>query len=173
MSPSLICLGKIIAAHGIRGQVKVASYTENPEDITAYGALSDATGQRTFELTIVAFQNKHLLAKVKGVTDRNEAENLRGIELYVPRERLPETTEGEYYQTDLVGLEARLTTDNTVYGTIKAVHNFGAGDLLEVQLTGSKKAEFLSFTKETVPEINIAEGYLTLTPPEEIVAKED
>lgn len=167
----LVCLGKILSPHGIRGQVKVLPFTENPENIISYGPLTDKRGERQFSLRIVAEQKQHLIVAIEGVTNRNDAEKLRGIELFVSKDLLPETEEEEFYHHDLINLKVVLT-DKTRYGTIKSVQNFGAGDLLEIALSESKKTVFLPFTKAIVPEIHLSEGYVIIVPPEEVIAKE-
>ncbi len=161
-SERLIALGVIASAHGIRGQVKIRSFTADPRDITAYGPLKDHTG-RVYKLTI-AGQNKDMLfASIEGITDRDAAEALRNIELFVPRDAFPEPQEHEYYHEDLVGLEI-LTPDGKLFGTILAVHNFGAGDLLSVKLVSGKE-EFYPFTRSIFPEINIAKKIAIIEPP--------
>ena len=106
------------------------------------------------------------IARIKGVTDRNQAEALRGTELRVDRDKLPEPHEGEFYHADLIGLKAD-TTRGEPYGDVIAVHDFGAGDLLEIQLAGSSKTELIAFTAETVPAIEIANGRIVIVPPVE------
>jgi 16S rRNA processing protein RimM len=153
--PARILLGRIAGAHGIRGDVLVHTYTEAPENIGAYGALSDASGTRQFKLGIVRVTPKGVIARVAGIDDRNAAETLKGIELYVDRARLPAAADGEFYYADLVGLTVVDTKGKTL-GSIAAVQNFGAGDLLEIRLSGSSKTELVPFREAFVPEVHLA-----------------
>ncbi len=162
-------IGFITAAHGIRGQVKVKSFTENPTDLTAYGPLYTDAGA-AIPLTITGQAKQLLIGTIENVSDRTEAERYINTPLFIPREALPAPTEGDYYHADLISLEARLQ-NNTPYGTIIAIHNFGAGDILEI-LTPDNKTEMLPFNKDTIPEIHVNEGYLYITPPDIITVKE-
>ncbi|MBQ9731681.1 MAG: 16S rRNA processing protein RimM [Alphaproteobacteria bacterium] len=153
-----VCLGAIVGVHGIRGEVKVKSFTENENDLTGYGMLSDESGNRLFELKIVGHSKELLRVKIKGVDDRNAAETLIGTGLYIERTKLPQTAEDEFYHTDLIGLMA-LTAQGEKVGTINALYNFGAGDLIEIR-TSENRLEMLPFTKEYVPTINLKEGYI-------------
>jgi 16S rRNA processing protein RimM len=150
-----ILLGRIAGAHGIRGEVLIRTFTAAPESIGAYGPLSDEKGTRTFEITNARATPKGVVARIKRVTDRSAAEALKGIELYVARERLPAAAEGEFYHTDLIGLAAVDSAGKPI-GEIVGVHNFGAGDLVEIRLAGSSKTELVPFTDDTVPEVDIA-----------------
>ena len=155
---SKVCLGAIVGVHGIRGEVKVKSFTENEEDLSRYGVLFDEAGNRTFELKIVGHSKELLRVKIKGVDDRNVAETLIGTGLYIERTKLPQTEEDEFYHTDLIGLMA-LTSKGEKVGTVNALYNFGAGDLIEIR-TSENRLEMLPFTKEYVPTINLKEGYI-------------
>jgi 16S rRNA processing protein RimM len=154
-APNRVLLGRIAGAHGIRGEVLVRTFTQAPESIGAYGPLSDGSGTRTFTIESVRVTAKGVVARLKGVADRNAAEALKGIELYIARERLPAATEGEFYHADLIGLAA-VDGEGRHVGEIVAVHNFGAGDLIEVRLAGSAKTELVPFTDEAVPEVDLA-----------------
>jgi 16S rRNA processing protein RimM len=159
-----ILLGQIGSAHGIKGDVIVRSYTADPADIAAYGPLTDKAGAKPLTLSVVRVSDKGVVARVKGVSDRNGAEALKGRELYVDRTKLPKASDAEYYHADLIGLAA-VTADGEPYGRVLAVQNFGAGDLLEIQLSGGKDAEFIPFTNACVPEVDLALGRLTVVPP--------
>ncbi len=159
-----LLLGQISGAHGIRGDVIVRTYTADPADITAYGPLTDKTGGRPLTLNVIRVTDKGVVARVKGVNDRNGAEALKGAELYVVRSKLPKTDEAEYYHADLIGLDA-VTEDGASFGRIVAVQNYGAGDLLEIQLSDGKDVEFIPFTNACVPDVDIAAGRLTVIPP--------
>lgn len=149
-----ILLGRIAGAHGIRGEVLIHAYTAAPGDIGAYGPLLDASGARSFEIRIVRVTTKGVVARLVGVGDRNAAEALKGVELYVDRDRLPAAAEGEFYHADLIGLAA-VDPQGKPIGVIVAVPNYGAGDLLEIRLAGSGKTEFAPFTDTYVPEVNL------------------
>lgn len=155
-----LLLGVIIGAKGIKGEVKIKSFTEHPEDVGAYGPLQDASGKITFELKVVGLSKGLPVARIKGISDRDKAEALKGTELYVSRERLPETEEAEeYYHADLIGLPV-FFPDGTKFGTIQRLHDFGAGDMLEIvpEGEGAKAAVLVPFTVEMVPEVDIAGG---------------
>lgn len=162
--PERVLLGHISSAQGIRGEVVIKSYTAVPEDIAAYGPLTDASGTRTFEITVVRGAKKGVIARIRGIDDRNAAEALRGTELFVDRERLPEPDEDEVYHADLIGLEA-VTSDGMTVGEVVAIQNFGAGDLLEIRLAGRARTEFVPFNHDFVPEIDIAAGRVTVLMP--------
>lgn len=150
-----VLLGRIGAAHGLKGEVVVHSFTEAPEDIGAYGPLLAGEGARRLELKVVRTMEKGIIARVSGVADRTAAEALKGTELWIERDRLPPAEDGEFYHIDLIGLDA-VSPDGTAVGTIVAVQNYGAGDLLEIRLLSSRQTELVPFTDNVVPEVNIA-----------------
>jgi 16S rRNA processing protein RimM len=150
-----ILLGHIAGAHGIRGEVIIHAFTDPPENIAAYGPLIDEAGARTFEIEIVRATAKGVVARLPGISDRNAAEALKGVDLYVERDRLPAAAEGEYYHADLIGLAA-VDSDGRRIGEIVAVQNFGAGDLLEIRLAGARHTELIPFTDAFVPEVDVA-----------------
>ena len=157
-------LGEIGAAQGVKGEVRIRSYTEEPGGITAYGPLQDETG-RKIEIESLRATPKALIARIKGVTTREAAEALAHTKLYVPRAMLPERGEEEWYHADLVGLAA-VGRDGAPLGKVVAIQNFGAGDLLEVKPIGGGATVLVPFTRDTVPEIDVEGGRLTLVPPE-------
>jgi 16S rRNA processing protein RimM len=158
-----VCVGAVGAAHGVRGAVRIKSFTAKPEDIARYGPLEDETGERQFTLRLIGAAKGVLIAKLSGVADRDRAEALRGLRLYLPRAALPPPEEEEYYHADLIGLDAVLT-DGTPLGQVRAVHDFGAGDTLEITRAMGPPA-VVPFTKAVVPEIDLAAGRLVLDPP--------
>ncbi|MDA0664240.1 MAG: ribosome maturation factor RimM [Proteobacteria bacterium] len=164
-----VCVGVITGAQGIRGQVRVKSFTAEPTDIAAYGPLTDANGSREFRLELTGSAKGVLLARVTGISDRNAAETLRGIELYVDRDALPEPEEEEFYHADLIGLPAVLS-DGSPFGTVRALYDFGAGDVIEIILDAGGVA-VLPFTHAVVPDIDLAAGRITIVPPTEIEAR--
>jgi len=135
----------------------VQSFAEIPEDIAAYGPLSDAEGRRVFNLTVVRVADKGVIVRVSGVVDRTQAEALKGTELWVERERLGEPEEGEFFHVDLVGLRA-VAPSGELVGQVVAVQNYGAGDLLEIRLEGSRQTEFVAFIDAFVPEVDLEAG---------------
>lgn len=164
--PIRILLGYIAGAHGIRGEVLIKTYTEAPENVGAYGPLSDEGGTRTFNLKSARATPKGVVTRLQGVDDRNAAEALKGIALYIERERLPAAADGEFYHADLIGLAA-VDGDGKPLGEIVAVQNYGAGDLIEIRLTGSSKTELVPFTDAAVPEVDIAaRRVVVILPPE-------
>jgi 16S rRNA processing protein RimM len=167
-----ILLGRIIAAHGVRGEVVVRSYAEEPEAIGAYGALGTSDAGRKIELRVVRVTPKGVIARVSGIADRNGAEALAGIDLYVDRAQFPRAREGEFYHADLIGLAA-VAPDGTEIGRVVGVHNFGAGDLIEIALPGSRHTELLPFDENHVPDVNIAAGRLVIVMPAPAEPDED
>ncbi len=162
--PRRVLLGQFGAAHGIRGDVNVCTFTEMPENIASYGPLQDESGKRTFTLQAVRVTSKGLVVRVTGVSDRTAAEKLNGVKLYVDRDRLPAATEGEYYHDDLIGLKA-VSPEGSLVGRIRGVHNFGAGDLIEIAVEGSKATEFIPFSDAFVPEVDIERGLAVVIMP--------
>lgn len=160
-----ILLGRIADAHGIRGDVIVHSYAEVAEDIAAYGPLADKAGTRTFTLKVVRVTPKGVVARIKGLDDRNAAEALKGTELYVARDQLPDAGEDAFYHSDLVGLTA-FAPDGKQIGRTVSVQNFGAGDLIEIALEGTTKTEFVQFSDAFVPEVDLEAGRLVVILPE-------
>lgn len=170
---SRVLLGRIAGAHGIRGDVLVHSFTEVPEAIGDYGELTDADGGRAVRLKVQRVTTKGVIARVAGVSDRTAAETLKGAELWVERQQLPEAEPGEFYYEDLVGLAA-IDRDGQVFGEVAGVANYGAGDLLEIRLSGGRKTELVPFSEAFVPEVDIAGGRVVVAWPLEFeIANED
>ena len=155
-----ICLGQITGAHGIRGEVRVRSFTARAEDVAAYGTLADETGTRNFALKVTGMARGAVRARIDGVADRNAAEALKGTRLFVDRDKLPEPEADEFYQADLVGLAAR-RADGTPVGRIVAVQNFGAGDTLEIA-PDAGGTFYVPFTADAVPEVDVAAGRVVI-----------
>ena len=163
----LIRLGAIATAHGVRGLVKVKSFTEVPEDVAAYGPLTDAAGRRSFRLTLKGKAGGLLLAAIEGVADRTAAEALRGTELYVPRSQLPEPEEETFYWSDLEGLLA-MDAEGRAVGRVEAVLDYGAGPVLQLRLEAGGEL-LLPFAERFVPDVDLEGGRLVVAPPEEVV----
>ncbi len=166
--PAPLLVGTITGAHGIKGEVKLRSFTDKPEDIAAYGPLYDETGRR-FDLAVRARAKGVVIAAIEGIADRNAAESLRGTKLYVPRAALPELERDEFYYADLIGLRAELA-DGTVVGAVTGVANFGAGDVIEI--ADGKKTLDLPFTADVVRAVDLAGGRIVVALPQESEARE-
>lgn len=168
-----ICLGRIDGPHGVRGLVRVRPFTEDPGAIASYGPLTDASGRRRFALTLLSWHRTAWLARVDGVEDRDAAAALRGESLYVPRSALPDPgEEGEaFYHADLIGLRVD-RVDGRPLGRVRAVHDFGAGDLLDLSLDGGGSVT-VPFTKAVVPTVDLRAGRLVVDLPAELEPADD
>ena len=165
-----ICVARIGAAHGVRGAVKLWTFTEDPLAVKRYGPLLTKDGARQFEVTHAREAKGHLVATLKGVATREEAERLNGVELYIAREKLPATSEDEYYHADLIGLAA-VTAANEPLGRVIAIHNFGAGDIIEIAPPHGATM-LLPFTNAVVPIVDLGGGRVVIDLPDEIEGDE-
>lgn len=165
MPESFVCVAKIFAAHGIKGAVKIRSFTEDPLSITQYSPLFNKDGSVEYILKILSCNQDVIIAHIQGVKDRNEAEALRGKELYAIKNDFADIDEDEFFYEDLVGLKVNLQ-DGDEYGEIISMQNYGAGDIVEIKLKDSVKTELFAFTKDMFPTINITDGYAVIIPPE-------
>lgn len=163
---SRIILGVITGVHGIQGEVKLKSFTSDPGAIAGYGPLDASTGQPLTIRSLVPHKD-FFRARIEGVNDRNAAEALKGVELSITRDRLPEPDEDEVYHADLIGLSV-LDTGGRPIGKVEDIVDFGAGELLEYKPDGSNATVLVPFNLDTVPEIDLDAGTLTLNPPEEM-----
>ncbi|MBL8706779.1 MAG: 16S rRNA processing protein RimM [Rhodospirillales bacterium] len=163
--PRLVCVGAIAGAHGVRGAVKVKSFTAAAADVTAYGPLSDESGKRRFVLTPIGQARGEILARIDGVEDRDQAEALRGTRLYADRASFPAPDEDEFYHADLIGLAAE-DRDGAALGVVRAVYNHGAGDMVEIALRAGGTA-LVPFTKAAVPVIDLQGGRVVVEMPQE------
>ncbi len=161
-----ICVARIGAAHGVRGAVKLWTFTEDPMAVKHYGPLTTKDGARQFEVATAREANGHLVATLKGVATREDAERLNGIELYIARDKLPDTDDGEYYHADLIGLAA-VNAANEPIGRVTAIHNFGAGDIIEIAPPQGATL-LLPFTDAVVPTVDLAAGRVVIELPQEI-----
>ena len=159
-----IVVGQITGAFGVKGEARVRSFTENPEDCFSYGPLADAAGAIVLTPVKVRPLNEGFGVTTKENRQREEWEALRGTLLHVPREAMPETDAGEVYVADLVGCTV-VHADGRALGAVKAVHNFGAGDLIEIKLDDVAETVLMPFTKEFVPVIDVAGGRIVINPP--------
>jgi 16S rRNA processing protein RimM len=161
-----ICVARIGAAHGVRGAVRLWTFTEDPLAVKRYGPLATKDGARSFEVMHAREAKGHLVATLKGIATREEAERLNGLELYIAREKLPQTDADEYYHADLIGLSAVNAADEPI-GRVIAIHNFGAGDIIEI--APQKGATMLlPFTNAVVPTVDLAKGCVVIELPAEI-----
>ncbi|MDB5608647.1 MAG: rRNA processing protein RimM [Bradyrhizobium sp.] len=166
-----ICIARIGAAHGVRGAVKLWTFTEDPLAVTGYGPLTTKDGARSFEVATAREAKGHLVATLKGVATREDAERLNGVELYIARDKLPATDEDEYYHADLIGLAA-VNAANEPLGRVIAIHNFGAGDIIEIA-PAHGTTMLLPFTNAVVPSVDLAGGRVVIELPDEIEGDEN
>ena len=168
-----IRVARIGAAHGIRGEVKLWPFTANPEAVASYGPLETEDGARRFEIESLRAAKDHLVVRLAGVNNRDTASSLRNTDLFVPRERLPPIEEPDtFYHADLVGLDV-VTADGAQVGTVHAVHNFGAGDIIEIMPISRGAPVMLQFNEATVPKVDLAARQIVVVPPAEVEAKEE
>lgn len=168
---NLILVGVIATSHGVRGQVKLRSFTAIPEDIEEYAPLTDKTGGRIFGITIVGHAKDTLIANIEGVSTREAADALRGTELYASTTALPALGKNEFYVRDLIGMAVK-TEDGKAFGTVKHFHDFGGGQLLEIEIAGTTNTEMLHFNTTNFPVIDTKNRCITINPPEYITMDE-
>ncbi|MDO9414514.1 ribosome maturation factor RimM [Pararhizobium sp.] len=161
-----ICIARIGAPHGVRGAVKLWTFTDDPLAVLNYGPLTTKDGTRSFDVVDARIAKDHLVATLKGVADRDDAALLNGIELYIDRDRLPPTDDGEYYHADLIGLAAVDPSDAPL-GRVIAIHDFGAGTIIEIA-PPSGPTLLLPFIDAVVPTVDLAKGHVVIVLPEEI-----
>ncbi|HEV2561346.1 MAG TPA: ribosome maturation factor RimM [Rhizomicrobium sp.] len=160
-----ILLGAIIGAQGLKGEVKVKTFTETPESLGAYGALHSEDG-RVFKVASArAMKSDVAIARFEGIADRDAAEALKGVQLFVHRDQLPATQAEEFYHADLIGLSAE-DSEGRLIGTVLAIHNYGAGDVIEIARTDGGNL-LLPFTREFAPTVDVKGGRLVIAVPEE------
>jgi len=165
MTDRLLLVARVAGAFGVKGDVRITTYTEDPLAIGGYRELLRADGSPALTLISVRAAKGGVVARAKGIDDRDQAEALRGLKLHIRREALPPPDEDEFYLADLIGL-AVVTAEGETLGKVRSVQDFGAGDLLEIQPPAGA-SWWLPFTREAVPEVRIAEGRLTAVRPEE------
>jgi 16S rRNA processing protein RimM len=163
-----VCVGVVAGAHGVRGAVRLKTFTAESKDIARYGPLEDEAGERQYKLRLIGSAKGVLIGKLAGIEDRERAEALRGLRLYVPYSALPPPGDDEFYHADLIGLEAELP-DGTTLGRVRAVHDFGAGDTLEIDRPQGQPV-VVPFTRAVVPVVDITGGRLVIDPPPGLLA---
>lgn len=169
--PDRICVAQIGAPHGVRGEVRLWSFTTDPLAVARYGALETEDGKRSFKIEAVRPASDHLVARLAGIADRNMAETLTNLRLYVAREQLPALEDDDtFYHADLVGLTVidknAVDKDNTDIGVVVAIHNFGAGEIIELRLKTGGPTVMLPFSVAVVPVVDIPNGRIVIDPPE-------
>ena len=165
-----IKVGSFGNPHGVRGQVCLRSFTENPKDILSYSPLTDESGKRVFSLKCDGIKGEELIVSIAGLTDRNAAELLKRTGIYAPAEALPDKDDDTWYSSELIGLQA-ITQDGKIYGNVIAVHDFGAGDIIELELSDGKN-EMLPFKATFVGDIDEAAKTVVVFPPEYLESEE-
>ena len=166
-----ICVGVIVGSHGLQGSVKIKSFMVSSNDIAAYGPLTDKDGKQSFILDLISSNKKGLVAKLSGVTDRTASEELRGLELYLSRDVLPNLEEDEFYYSDLVGLVVE-NMNGEIIGIVSMVDNYGAGEIIEVDMEGGG-TEMYKMSLGVVPEIDLKNGRIVVNPPFEVLAQKN
>ena len=158
MGDNKICLGAVVGVHGIRGEVKVKSFSDDEKNLVRYGDVTNETGDKKFSLKIVGHSKELLRVKIKGIEDRNTAETLVGTAFYIQRDLLPDLNDDEFYHADLIGLDVK-NSSGEIFGEVNALYNFGAVDIIELKLNNGS-LEMLPFTETYVPTINIKEHHI-------------
>ena len=167
MSSDLIQVGRVAGAFGVRGEVRITSFTADPVALVDYKDLKREDGSPGLTLTSGRAVKGGVIVRAREVETREQAEALRGLKLYIPRDRLPEPEEDEFYVTDLIGLAVE-TADGEALGRVKAVQDFGAGDLLEIAPVEGGATWYLPFTRAAVPEVRLADGVVVAAKPDEV-----
>ncbi|MCT8161972.1 ribosome maturation factor RimM [Pseudoruegeria sp. SHC-113] len=165
MSDQKICVGAIAGAFGVQGEVRLKSFCAEPSDIAEYGPLSTEDGSQRFTVTITRPVKNGFAARLGGVATKEEADALKGVQLYADRDALPDLPDDEYYHTDLIGLTV-LDTGGTELGKVINVLNHGASDLLELKPAGVAESVLLPFTLAVVPTVDLERGRIIADPPE-------
>lgn len=164
----LVCVGAIAGSYGVRGEVRLKSFTADAQAIAEYAPLTSEDGTQAFSVTVTRVIKNGMAARLSGVATKEQADALKGLRLFVPRDRLPDLPDDEYYYADLVGLEVR-DTGGTVIGHVKTVQNHGATDILEIHGPELKASVLLPFTLAAVPTVDIAAGRIIVDPPEGLI----
>ena len=160
-----VCVGAIAGAFGVKGEVRLKSFTSVPEDIARYAPLETEDGSMAFDIDLGRPIKNGLAVRLSGIATKEQADALKGVRLYVPRDRLPALPDDEFYHADLIGLPV-FDTGGTELGRVKAVHDHGAGDLLEIHGPGLKSTVLLPFTREAVPTVDLEAGRIIADPPD-------
>lgn len=165
--PDRICVGAIAGAFGVQGEVRLKSFCSTPEDIIGYAPLYTEDGGRSFDVRMTRPVTGGLGVRLTGITTKEQADALKGVTLWADRDKLPSLPDDEFYHADLIGLTV-VDTGGAVLGTVRALHNHGAGDILEIHMPGRKTTLLLPFTRAVVPTVDLAAGRLVADPPEDL-----
>ena len=163
----MILVGRVAGAFGVRGEVRITTFTEDPLSLTRYGALKREDGAEALKVKSARAAKGGVIARVEGVDNKEAADALRGLRLFVPRDALPEPDAEEFYLADLIGLRVE-SVDGAALGVIASVQNFGAGDMLEIDKGDGSATWYLPFTRDAVPEVRVGEGKVVANPPTEV-----
>jgi len=166
-----LCIGVITSVHGVKGYVKIRTFTDLPTDISTFNHVFDTDGA-TFKLKVMIPKKDYVICSIEGVASRNEAEKLRNTKLFIKRSELPKLSEDEFYHADIIGMEAVSSEGGTI-GIVKNITNFGAGDILEIYDISSEKVIYYPFKKQFVPLVDVLQRKITLNPLEELIAGDE
>lgn len=161
-----VCVGAIAGAFGVRGEVRLKSFTSQPNDIAAYAPLYTEDGSRSFTVRLTRPVTGGLGARLSGVETREQAEALKGVTLWADRDKLPALPDDEFYHADLIGLSVH-DTGGALIGKVRAIYDHGAGDILEIHGPGCRQVLLLPFTRAFVPTVDLAAGRIVADPPDE------
>ncbi|WP_372884700.1 ribosome maturation factor RimM [Shimia sp.] len=161
----MVCVGAIAGSYGVRGEVRLKSFTADAGAIADYAPLCSEDGTQSFEVRITRSIKNGMAARLSGIDSKEEADALKGLKLFVPRDRLPALPEDEFYYADLIGMQV-FDTGGTLLGEVRSVQNHGAADLLEIRVAGLSNTVLLPFTREAVPTVDMAAGRIVADPPE-------
>jgi len=167
-----VVVGAIVGAFGLKGEVRIKSFCADPEAIADYGALTNEDGSKSFNLTIVSPIKGGYSVRIDGIQYRDQAEDLKGIQLYALRDAMPNLPDDEFYHSDLIGLPV-IDTGGVKLGIITGVEGHGAGDFLEINAIGQKNTALLPFTKAAVPTVDLAAGKVIIDPPKGVFASDE
>jgi 16S rRNA processing protein RimM len=165
MADAKVCVAAIAGSFGVRGDVRLKSFCAIPEDVETYGSLTTEDGSQSYDVRLAQSVKNGFVARLTGITSKEQADALKGVRLYVDRDKLPDLPDDEYYHADLIGLEVR-DTGGALLGTVRAVHDHGAGDLLEIHATGLSSTILMPFTLAIVPTVDLRGGRIVADPPE-------
>lgn len=168
MHPGTILLGVVMGAHGLKGEIKVRTFTDTPDALSAYGPIMAGDGRQFEVASLRTTKANEAIVRIKGILNRSSAESLRGEKFFVPRAALPEPEENEFYHADLIGLHAE-DEDGRARGIVRGIHNFGAGDMVEIEAPDGTTG-LVAFTKGSVPVVDIAGKRIVIAAPGDVAA---
>lgn len=167
-----LCVGVITSVNGVRGYVKIRSFTENSKDICAFKQIFDKETNSQYKIRLISAKKDYIIAGIDGISSREEAEKLRNTKLYIARTELPSLKKEEFYHADLIGMDVK-TDEGISLGVVRNLVNFGAGDILEIQDPITEKVSFYPFNKQFILEVNKQDRVITATALEEVLAADD